>query len=79
MKKLFDKKKKLVRDTLSVGHKLDLLIVEKYGFHYSETDDDAIIDSLDYGTGAITFEEFDRRMKQYKEDFDAEIPFRCIP
>jgi len=79
MKKLFEKKKKIIRETESIGHELDLLITKKYGFHYSETNDEKIIDSLDYGTSGISFEEFERRMNLYKQDFDAEQPFRVIP
>ena len=46
------------------------IIVEKYGFHYSETDDDKIIDSLDYGRSSISYKQFCNRMDKYKQEFD---------
>ena len=78
MKKLFDKKISLVKQLNEVGHDLDNLVVQEYGFHYSETDDDKIIDTLDYGRSLITYDEFHRRMMLYKEDFDNGVPFRTI-
>ena len=65
---LFKKKKKLVRQISEVGHELDLLIREQWGFHYSETDDDPIIDTLDYGTNGISFETFVYKMNEYKKN-----------
>jgi Ca2+-binding EF-hand superfamily protein len=45
---------------------LDKKIIKHYGFHYSDKDLDYIIDSLDYGQGKLTFEEFDKIMKENK-------------
>ena len=66
MKAQFNKVKKLTRQLKEEGLKLDRMINEKWGFSYSETDDDKIIDTLDYGTDNITFEEFTSIMNKYK-------------
>ncbi len=68
MKKLFNEKKKLVVKTNKVGHQLDSLIYEEWGFSFSDTDDDPIIDTLDYGTNNISFEQFKERMYKYKKN-----------
>ena len=67
---LFNSKKNLVKELNCVGSELDKLIREKWGFHYSETDDDFIIDTLDYGTSGINFETFKNKMNQYKQNSD---------
>lgn len=46
--------------------KLDSAIEAKYGFHYSDRDLDWIIDSIDYGSGGITFKHFDKIMRESK-------------
>ncbi len=68
MKKLFNEKKKLVVKTNITGRKLDALIYEEWGFSFSDTDDDPIIDTLDYGTNSISFEKFKERMNKYKKN-----------
>ena len=45
----------------------DDLILEKYGIHYSDVDEDWIIDMVDYGTGIISFKEFDNLMLKRKK------------
>ena len=67
---LFKKKKTLVRQTNEVGRNLDFLINEMWGFHYSETDDDPIIDTLDCGIYDISFETFLRKMNGYKKNIE---------
>lgn len=79
MKAQFNKVKKLARQIQQESWKLDRMIDEKYGFSYSETDDDKMIDTLDYGTDDISFEEFDLRMSQYKKDFEENGQFNAIP
>ncbi len=61
----------LLKRVLKAGKKFDLLktefdkkIEEKYGFHYSDRDLDHIIDSIDYCQSDISFEKFDRIMKE---------------
>ena len=66
MRQLFEDKKKFVLKTHEIGRTLDRLIEEKWGFHYSETDSDSIIDTLDYGTSSISFSDFRERMDEYK-------------
>ena len=66
---LFERKKELVKEVRHIGQSLDSLIFEQWGFSYSLTDDDRIIDSLDYGTSDITFEDFVSLMNSYKKDY----------
>ena len=70
LKFLIRKKQKLVRETNIISRELDALIVDTFGFHYSETDSDRLIDSLDYGTDYITSSTFLRIMMLYKTDSD---------
>jgi hypothetical protein len=70
MERLFKAKKMAVSKVNKIGSDLDELIMERWGFNFSETDDDPIIDTLDYGTSFISFDEFERRMNEYKSNFD---------
>lgn len=79
MRQLFEEKVKLVRRTNSIGVELDKKIRNKWGFHYSETYDDPCIDTLDYGTGGMGFDNFVERMNEYKKDFDKGEGFKAIP
>lgn len=79
MRGQFNKVKKLARQLKIESTKLDLMINAKWTFHYSETDDDRMIDTLDYGTDDITFEEFKARMDQYKIYLDRDGRFIAIP
>lgn len=79
MKAQFNKVKKLARQLKDESWKLDRMIDDEWGFIYSDTDDDKIIDTLDYATDDITFEEFKSRMNQYKKDLDEDGKFSVIP
>ena len=46
--------------------RLDKEIEKVYGYHYSDKDIDELIDTLDYGTGTLTFEEFNKIMLENK-------------
>jgi len=76
MKTQFNKVKALTLKLKNESWKLDNMIDEKYGFSYSETDNDRIIDTLDYGTDDISFEDFKLIMEQYKKCFDENGTFR---
>ena len=67
MKKLFNKKKKLIKMLNAVGCILDGEIEERWGFHYSQTDSDPMIDTLDYGTDNIDYKAFVEIMDEFKE------------
>lgn len=41
---------------------MDQLIIEKYGYHYSDKDLDTIIECLDYGVADCTYNEFNKMM-----------------
>lgn len=66
MKAQFNKVKNLAKKYHQESTKLDRMIDSKYGFNYSETDDAEIIDTLDYGTDDITFEDFNLKMLEFK-------------
>ena len=53
--------------------------VKQFGFEIGETNDDSIIDTVDYGIGGLNYKDFIDRMKQYKKDFDSNKNFRTIP
>jgi hypothetical protein len=78
MRYLFDQQKKLSRRARINGHELDMLIMKKWGFNFSETDDDPIIDTLDYGINSISFEEFCDRMDKYKSTRNEDGSFETI-
>lgn len=56
-------------------------IEEAFGFDHSDTDDSQLIDAVEYGSGAVTFEEFMARMAYYKKELDETgsfgPPFSC--
>jgi len=79
IKQLFEEKKKLVAKTNEIGRQLDRMIVDKWGFHYSDTNDDPIIDTLDYGSTSISFENFKKRMDTYKDERKEDGSFIAIP
>ena len=70
MKALYNKKKKLARELRELGFELDQKIEERFGFSYSETDDDEIIDTLDYGTSSLDYASFIEKMNDYKKERD---------
>jgi hypothetical protein len=70
MKSLFNKKKKLIKQLNEIGYLLDKEIEERWGFHYSQTDSDPMIDTLDYGTFDISYKDFVDRMDNFKEKQD---------
>ena len=67
MKSLFNKKKKLIKQLNEIGYLLDKEIEKRWGFHYSQTDSDPMIDTLDYGTNDINYKDFVEMMDEFKE------------
>lgn len=67
MKALYNKKKKLIKQINRIGWLLDREIEKKYGFHYSQTDDDEMIDTLDYGTQDLSYHDFVEKMNEFKK------------
>lgn len=76
MKSQFNKVKKLAKQLRVESFKLDQMIDEEWGFNFSETDDDEIIDTLDYGTNSITFENFKSKMDYYKKNKEEQGRFK---
>lgn len=67
LKILFEKRKKYILKSKQIGELLDKEIVSFFGFNYSETDDAKLIDTLDYGTDNIDFNDFFELMNYYKK------------
>lgn len=68
LKKLFEARKKATLKAKEAGFALDKKINEMFGFSYSETDNDEMIDTLDYGHNGIDFRHFFELMTYYKEE-----------
>lgn len=68
LKKLFEERRALARKNLEVALEFDKKLSEYYDFPFNETDNDEMIDTLDYGTNSISFEEFIKRMEHYSID-----------
>ena len=64
-KRLFTKVQRIAMEFHEAKRDFDRAIDEIYGCHYSDFDDDWIIDSIDYGGGALTYEDFVERMKKH--------------
>ena len=77
MKRRFNTIKERASKQSVERYKLDLEIKEYFGFHYEDKDnlrdDDSIIDTLDYGTSNLSFEDFEKLMKTntISEAYDA--------
>lgn len=69
MKRLFNEKIKISRLNHAIGYDFDKYIIQRWGFHYSETDSDLMIDALDYGTSTLTWEDFVWMMDEHKKNF----------
>ena len=69
MKEQFEKVKELAIKLHNETGILDSMIDKRWGFNPSDKDLDEIIDTLDYGTGNISYKEFVWLMdKEKKED-----------
>ena len=62
IKAQFEEVKRLAKDHRKASVKMDELIEENWSAHYSDMDLDKIIDTLDYGTGSLSFVEFENWM-----------------
>jgi len=73
LRQLFDEAKKAAYKKAEIRRELDERIIAKWGFHFSDVDEDTIIDCLDYAHVDMTFEDFVERMdyeKSQREDDD---------
>lgn len=71
-KKLYNQTAKIAAKHLRVRELLDKMIDTEFGFSFSETDEDLIIDTLDYGTSSLSFEGFLSIMEGHRERFAPE-------
>jgi hypothetical protein len=74
LKELFERRRQLAREQLDISLEFDKELYEHYDFAFNDTDDDDMIDTLDYGTSYISFENFIERMEHYKNSDD---PYVC--
>ena len=58
MKRLYNQVRKRALQHKEASAALDKLIQQRWGFNYSQTDHDRIIDTLDYGTDFLEYSEF---------------------
>lgn len=70
MEELYNLKKELAHNMLIIGRELDEIIQEKWGFSYSQVDDDESIDTLDYGTSDLDYDSFVKKMDCYKKEIE---------
>lgn len=70
MKALYNKLKKKQAEVRFMSSELDRLIQERWGFDYSQTDHDRIIDTLDYGTDDLEYKEFVKLMDKLKDQVE---------
>lgn len=58
---------KLAKDHLAEGSRFRKLCIKHYGIYWqsikSLEDDDAIIDTIDYGYGSLSFKKFDEKVQ----------------
>lgn len=63
----FNKVKRIAELNQRQSAKLDIMINKEFGFSYSDKDFESAIDTLDYGTDNLSFEDFIIGMKELKE------------
>lgn len=66
-KEIYDTAKKLARMHKEMCDALADIEIKKYGFEFSDTDSDKIIDTINYGTDNYSFEDYNEEMKYYKK------------
>jgi hypothetical protein len=67
-RQLYDKAKKLAWQHRIAVDILCSFERKKYGFEFAETDSDAIIDTINYGTDSYSFDEYKTEMKYFKDE-----------
>lgn len=67
LEKSWNQLSKLAKDHLREGSRFRKLCIKEYGVYWqsieSLQDDDAIIDTIDYGHGDLSFKKFDAKMQ----------------
>ncbi len=71
-KRIWNKMVKSAREHSETKRDFDRTVEEVFGCHYSDFDDDQIIDVCDYGTGWMSYAEFVARMKRHQADEDVD-------
>ncbi len=71
LKKLLTKMNNWACNISANKRDFDNLIIDIYGYHYSDVDEDMIIDSVDMGLKTISFEEFDKLMIERRNELEA--------
>lgn len=68
-KRLFNKMFKASVNYGKIKSVFDKMVIEVYGMHYSDVDDDWLIDALDYGTGYVSYDDFCCSMTRHSEEY----------
>lgn len=71
MKAQYNKVRRLAEQHRLASSALDEMIEQRWGFNYSQTDDDEIIDTLDYGIDGIDYDRFVDKMNEYKQEVES--------
>lgn len=69
-KEIYNKAKKAAKEHQEYCFLLGNIEQELFGFEFAETESDAIIDTINYGTQSLSFESYLEEMKFYKKSFD---------
>lgn len=62
---LFELVYKKQKSLTTLRGKFNAEIEERFGTHYSDEDDDSLIECLDYGAPGLSFDEFMDAMEKY--------------
>ena len=69
-REVYNRMKKAAKTHLKYSYQIGNYEREKFGFEFSETNDDQIIDTLDYGISDLSFENYLKAMNEYKKKFN---------
>lgn len=72
MEVMFNKLVTIIREYIDLKKDFDIIIEDKWNFHYSDRDIDYIIDTLDYGIGNLSYKDFCNIMNKEKEKIEKE-------
>lgn len=68
LKKQYLNAKTLMHKAIPALREFQEASIEYYGYSYNDNDIDSIIDSVDYATGNLSFEEYCAEMENYKKE-----------
>lgn len=66
-RQIYEKAKMLAKKHKQICDLLGEIEQKKFGFEFSDTDSDQIIDTINYGTGSYPFDDYIKEMTFYKK------------